>query len=431
MPVDSNKFGSSSKMSGSGGSSSTGSCASVSELRSCAEEDTKSNSSSGICSSLSVDGSAGHTVMIAGGGDHDDDDDFDAAIEESMEMLEKNVVMIMEASDDDNEDDLVKKKHKQRTHSRDKSVNSDESCSSSGATTPSTEEESYTVPLTEEDIDRKLALFNQSIQTRSPEGRPAHANHHHVSFPGPPPLPPTIRFDNRYSVGVIRRRLSQCKEEENEEEEQGAVNSALVAAAASMRKSSSLNTDSTSGMNDEVDGGDEEKDKKVIPTSEETVKVPVSSRFTVTKTESKKEEEEDKVDETVQLRSPPPQLRLGVEAMLRNTSARQNSQTIHFPCSTPVQSRQSVQSMFEPHLDKRFFDSSLVEIRSMNDSTQTVNEESLSDAVDAGGVNDVWVKRSEKSVEDVSLVGEEKVKGGNIEILPGVYTICGRFFIVK
>lgn len=383
MPVDSNRFGSQSKMSSSGsGGSSTGSCTSV------AESDQKSGgSSSGICSS--VDGGGDKSLVIAG-------DDFDAAIEESMEMLEKNAP--------EDSDDEVELRHLRLS----RRSNSASSGSSSGATTPSTEEETYNVPpLTEEDIDKKLAMFNQNIQTRSPEGA-GRPNSHHVSFPMPTPPPlPSIRFDRYSVVGVARRRLSQCKEEDGEEEETGAVNSALLAIS-SMKKSTSLNTDTTTGLFDDEDERMlEEKESKLI----EEIKAPVSSRFTVTKTEHKEKENGESEKENNEDQKPKPprltQLRSGVEAMLRNSSAKQNSQTIHFPCSTPVnQNRLSVQTMFEPHLDKRYFDSSLVEIRSMNDSTQTVNLDSmLNDSVDAGGeggANDIWVKRSEKPT-DVSL----------------------------
>lgn len=401
MPVDSSKFGSQSKMSG--GSSSTGSCTSVSDLK-MGEED-KSTSTTHSTSSSSgplIGGGGGQTVIP--------DDYFDAAIEESMEMLEKSA---LESSSDNDEyggdvdmEVVVGSKEEQQQQP----LRSSSPLSSSGATTPSTEEETFDISLSESDIDLKLALFNQNVQIRMPDVRAAHANHH-VSFPMPPPLPP-IRVD-RYSV-VGRRRLSQCKEEENEEEESGAVNSALL----SMRKSSSLNEDSTTTDRRLFSDEEEEEEEKEI--NQETAEVPVveakvdevkaaaalpfTSRFTVVKTEHKEPEVVEKEKPKVKTN-----LRSGVEAMLRNSSAKQNSQTIHFPCSAPVQNnRMSVQTMFEPHLDKRFFDSSLVEIRSLNDSLQEVNEDvSLNDSVDSNS-NDIWVKRSEKasaSDDGVSAVG--------------------------
>lgn len=334
---------------------------------------------------MSVDAAGGQIMGIAG-------DDFDAAIEESMEMLEKNA---LEGIDDELRHlSLSRRSDSVSPRSGD-----------SGATTPSTEEESFNVPptlLSEEDIDKKLALFNQNVQTRSPEGR--HAVNHHFSFPMPPPPPmPAVRFDRYGSVVLTgRRRLSQCKEEENEEEDltsSGAVNSALVKKSSSLTAEIAARAD-RKAMQAKEPMEEEEVvvDEVKVPVEIEEVKAPVS-RFTVTKTE--KEEQKDEPVPTLPPDVKPSLLRPGVEAMLRNSSAKQNSQTIHFPCSTPVNNRLSVQSMFEPHLDKRFFDSSLVEIRSLNDSTQTVNEESmLNDSVD-GDADDIWVKRSEKK-EDVS-----------------------------
>lgn len=396
-------------MSGSGsGGSSTGSCASVSELRSSVEDDNKSNSS-GICSSMSVE-AGGQMMGIAG-------DDFDAAIEESMEMLEKNA---LEGIDDE-------LRHLSLTR-RSSSVSP--GSGDSGATTPSTEEESFTVPplipaldlsLSEEDIDKKLALFNQNIQTRSPDGR--HAVNHHVSFPMPPPPPmPTARFDRYGSVVLTgRRRLSQCKEEENEEEEtsSGAVNSALVKKSSSLTAEIAARADRKAmHAKEPMEEEDEGEEEVILPVEIEEVKAPVS-RFTVTKTEKKEEKDETVPTSDVKTTL----LRPGVEALLRNSSAKQNSQTIHFPCSTPVNNRLSVQSMFEPHLDKRFFDTSLVEIRSLNDSSQTINEEStLNDSVD-GDADDIWVKRSEKV--DVSLIWRNKyLLGCGVSVVVD-YFACG------
>lgn len=70
---------------------------------------------------------------------------------------------------------------------------------------------------------------------------------------------------------------------------------------------------------------------------------------------------------------------------LRNLTEKTNAATIHFPCSSSTQ-RQSLAGLFSsrvafnPHLDKRFFDSSLVRInaessQSLNTSTSTGNSE--------------------------------------------------------
>lgn len=84
---------------------------------------------------------------------------------------------------------------------------------------------------------------------------------------------------------------------------------------------------------------------------------------------------------------------------LRNLSAKTNAATISFPCSsainrTPLTSLFASNRSFEPHLDKRFFDTSLVRInanssQSLNASNASSQENSLN--VDA----DIWERRKQ------------------------------------
>lgn len=85
---------------------------------------------------------------------------------------------------------------------------------------------------------------------------------------------------------------------------------------------------------------------------------------------------------------------------LRNLSARTNAATISFPCSsasnrTPLSSLFSPNKSFEPHLDKRFFDTSLVRInansmQSLNESNASSQDNSLH-SVDGS----VWERRKD------------------------------------
>lgn len=88
---------------------------------------------------------------------------------------------------------------------------------------------------------------------------------------------------------------------------------------------------------------------------------------------------------------------------LRHMTAKQNAATIHFPCSSSIkassQQRPSLNSLFfspdrqfSPHLDKRYFDTSLVEIRAIN-STTTLDNQSTS-ANDKVVDNMVWLPRT-------------------------------------
>lgn len=101
---------------------------------------------------------------------------------------------------------------------------------------------------------------------------------------------------------------------------------------------------------------------------------------------------------------------------LRHMTAKQNAATIHFPCSSSIktssQQRPSLNSLFfspdrqfSPHLDKRFFDTSLVEIRAIN-STSTLDNQSTSSANDKVADNMVWLPRP---VTDRSSADEKNV----------------------
>lgn len=87
---------------------------------------------------------------------------------------------------------------------------------------------------------------------------------------------------------------------------------------------------------------------------------------------------------------------------LRDVSAKHNAATIHFPCSS-VDQRASLSNVFmkndiNPHLDKRFFDTSLVEIRSTNGSTKSLNKSN--NKTD----DTVWVPRPNVSVVSICSI---------------------------
>lgn len=77
---------------------------------------------------------------------------------------------------------------------------------------------------------------------------------------------------------------------------------------------------------------------------------------------------------------------------LRNLTEKSNAATIHFPCSSGVSHKKPLAGVFasnasfEPHLDRRFFDSSMVEVRIKN-STQSLN--STPEKVD----RNIWERR--------------------------------------
>jgi hypothetical protein len=99
---------------------------------------------------------------------------------------------------------------------------------------------------------------------------------------------------------------------------------------------------------------------------------------------------------------------------LKDVSAQKNSQTIHFPCTASSVERANVKSFFSPqgflnpHLDRRYFDSSLVEVRAsqtLTDSSKSLDERNIQ-PLDSN----VWIKRNEnKSTEDKISVSSDNI----------------------
>lgn len=94
-----------------------------------------------------------------------------------------------------------------------------------------------------------------------------------------------------------------------------------------------------------------------------------------------------------------------IEKELTKFTAKINSKTVHFPCTAPT-SRPMAKNIFgtvSPHLDKRFFDSSLVEIRqTISDSASTLD--GWKSDQDLGIMDDVWIKRDKVGIYFILLV---------------------------
>lgn len=84
---------------------------------------------------------------------------------------------------------------------------------------------------------------------------------------------------------------------------------------------------------------------------------------------------------------------------LRNLTAKSNAATISFPCSyssnrTPLSSLFATNNTFEPHLDKRFFDTSLVRINA--NSTQSLNTSNASSQDNSLNIDgNIWERRKD------------------------------------
>lgn len=187
-----------------------------------------------------------------------------------------------------------------------------------------------------------------------------------------------------------RRRLSECKEESESDEDA------------------------------------DEKSKPVIfvTTAQAGSEVAPKKRFTVTKANEVDHPTKQPVSILKKTPSPPSNQRAFLThspkkiryeaAALKDVSAQKNSQTIHFPCTAAAIERANVKSFFSPqgflnpHLDRRYFDSSLVEVR----ASQTLNDssKSLDDKSPRPLDSNVWIKRKEsKSSEDKISVSSDSI----------------------
>lgn len=154
------------------------------------------------------------------------------------------------------------------------------------------------------------------------------------------------------------RRLSQCREEDEDEEKKDDVKHSVPSSdlATIMGSDVSLSESSTSSKVSVID----------------TVSGP-THKFVITKTkqspEVSKDEEKKKPSEAARIFASRKQYR--------------QANTVH---GIPDSNRPSVYNIFRSplHYDSRYFDSSLIEMKSQTSSSSTI---------DAGSTEDIWVKR--------------------------------------
>lgn len=151
----------------------------------------------------------------------------------------------------------------------------------------------------------------------------------------------------------IRRRLSECKEE-----------------------------------TEEIEDDENEKTITVNTKSGSTEVAGTTRKFIVTKTQQQPRVEAEN---------------------LRNMTAKQNSQTISFPCSSLSPKKYpSIRNIFSPdggtinpHLDTKFFDTSLVEVRQLALSSTNLDQpDSAYDQLK----DDIWIPRNVSKKKVVSIL---------------------------
>lgn len=147
------------------------------------------------------------------------------------------------------------------------------------------------------------------------------------------------------------RRLSQCREEDEEEDRKEHVPSSdmsSIISGSDKSLSESSSSDSKTSVIDTVSG----------PTH----------KFVITKTKQPSD---------------------AANNFVKKTKNYQPAKTVHFPTESD-KSRPSVYTIFgkgslsSPHYDSRFFDSTLIEMRSQTSSSSTI---------ECGSTEDIWIKR--------------------------------------
>jgi hypothetical protein len=186
-----------------------------------------------------------------------------------------------------------------------------------------------------------------------------------------------------------RRRLSECKEESESDEEVIELSKSVIVITA---------LHSTSGAVPK---------KRFTVTKANEVDPPVKQPVSILK-----KTPSPPSNQKTFLTHSPKKIRYEASA-LKNVSAQKNSQTIHFPCTTNSIERENVRSFFSPqgflnpHLDRRYFDSSLVEVRASQ--TLTDSSKSLDDRNIQPLDSNVWIKRNEKTSEDKISLSSDSV----------------------
>lgn len=209
-----------------------------------------------------------------------------------------------------------------------------------------------------------------------------------------------------------RRRLSECKEEsETDEEVEKPVKPTIIVTTANgtIQKPDILESSAATNRfvvtKTKVDedmphkNGDVTSAKQPFSILKKTPSPPVQPKLLLSQS--------------------PKKIRYEAEG-LKDITAEKNSHTIHFPCPTGprtnVDSIFSPQGILSPHLDQRYFDTSLVEIRTSQN--QLTNSTKSLDDTNIRPLSDIWIKRHDSkepnSVNDkISSCSSDSIRASN------------------
>ncbi|XP_066251285.1 uncharacterized protein SNF4Agamma isoform X1 [Euwallacea similis] len=187
-------------------------------------------------------------------------------------------------------------------------------------------------------------------------------------------------------MGVGSRRLSQCREEDEEDEKRDQPNPVSLSHEQISGSDKSLSESSTSSKTSVIDTVTGPTHKFVIvKTKQPTSEVPSgdstleSAATSSTKDISLSDSKRKHMAEVAKIFASPRQ-----KYKQSNTVGAVPSQSDRIPAYSIFAGKSPLAS---PHYDSRFFDSTLIELRSQNSSTSTVDYND--------GVEDIWIKRPE------------------------------------
>ncbi|XP_044730606.1 uncharacterized protein LOC123293765 isoform X2 [Chrysoperla carnea] len=184
-----------------------------------------------------------------------------------------------------------------------------------------------------------------------------------------------------------RRRLSECREEDEDEEQKDSQNHQPPPTPGNSAATTSGSEKSLSDASSNASKQSMDKTPQVPQTQvSEKILTGPKHKFIVTKTQTQTQ----------------------IAQALRRRPYNQ-AYTVHFPTTSDTY-RPSVQGIFNrasplpsPHLDKRFFDQSLIEMKSQASSTSTLDDSSI--------IDEVWVKRTGDSTPIANVANKKKELG--------------------
>ncbi|XP_034945019.1 flocculation protein FLO11 isoform X2 [Chelonus insularis] len=244
-----------------------------------------------------------------------------------------------------------------------------------------------------------LAALKDMLQSSGEDSDGVDSFFHHYFLSHVNRLPSRNQTHSPYPWG---RRLSECREEDEDETEEGKTNETSAAATATTAITATTTAAAAAVV---VVEKTNDKDTKAVTTQEsqdksESLPSKVSSPSSSEKSSSEKIDQKSNTTSSVSESRPPPTSSTGsrftttiVTSPTSNKPVLRRRHTtgpsMAFPATDPPNYSNSMvfsrtSPLPSPHLDKRFFDSSLIEMKSQASSSSTLDYDSA---------EEIWVRR--------------------------------------